>query len=165
MNPETSSIQKIHGLLVNFSNAMLVTHSGGSLRARPMAIARLEADCTVWFITSENTAKAHEIESDTHVHIVCQEDRTAYLSISATASLVKDSAKVREIWKESFKVWFPTGPTAPEIVLIEVKPIEAEFWDNHGFNGIKYLLQTAKAYATGRKPEMDEGDQHGFVKL
>lgn len=158
--------QHLYNLLKSFSTAMLVTHaSDGKLRARPMAIARVDEDCHLWFLTSAESAKAHEIEADTHVHVVCQNDRAAYLSMSGTATLSRDRDKIKELWQESFAIWFPTGADDPDIALISVRPEEGEYWDNEGFNRIKYLLQAARAYAAGEKPELEEGQQHGRVTL
>ena len=41
---------------------------------------------------------------------------------------------MKAIWKEPYKVWFPKGPDDPEIVLVEVDLMEAEYWDNRGMN-------------------------------
>ncbi len=46
-----------------------------------------------------------------------------------------------------------------------MRPEEGEFWDNEGFNKIKYLFESAKAYVTGQTPEVAEGEQHGVVQL
>ncbi|HYF37703.1 MAG TPA: pyridoxamine 5'-phosphate oxidase family protein [Prosthecobacter sp.] len=153
-------------LLKDFSTAMLVTHAGADqLRARPMAIADIESSGRVWFITSVDTAKVHEIVSDTRVHLVCQKEHSAYLSISGRASLERDRAKLDQVWQEPFKVWFPRGKDDPEIALIAVTPEEVEFWDNQGFNRISYLFESAKAYVSGTKPDIKEGEEHAFVKL
>ena len=130
-----------------------------------MAFAQIEDSGRAWFITSIDTAKGHEIESDTRVHLVCQDDHSAYLSLSGRASLDRNRAKIEEVWKEPFKVWFPGGKDDPEIALIAVTLDEAEFWDNQGQNKIRYLFETTKAYFTGTTPATKEGDQHAFVKL
>src|ERR1700750_234953 len=91
--PPATAEQREHflKLLRQFSTAMLVTHAEGHrLRARPMAIAQVADDGTLWFITGLETAKAHEIEVDTDVHVVCQDDHSAYLSLAGTARLVQD---------------------------------------------------------------------------
>ncbi len=85
--------------------------------------------------------------------------------MSGRGTLVRDQAKINEVWKEPFKVWFPGGKTDPEIALIAVTLDEAEFWDNQGMNKVQYVFESAKAYLTGTTPETDEGDQHAFVKL
>ena len=82
------------------------------------------------------------------------------------AGLVRrDRAKIDEFWKEVYKVWFPKGKEDPELTLVAVEPSEGEYWDDEGFKRIKYLFEAAKAYATGTKPEIDEGEEHAKVRL
>jgi general stress protein 26 len=158
--------QKFHDLLAKFDTAMLVTHTEtGALRARPMAIAHIDDSCRVWFFTSVVSGKVHEMETDTHVNVVCQKERTLHLSLSGIAKLSRDRAKIDEFWKEVYKVWFPKGKEDPELTLVAVEPSEGEYWDDEGFKRIKYLFEAAKAYATGTKPEIDEGEEHAKVRL
>lgn len=163
----TSAEQRehFHKLLTQFCTAMLITHAGAAFRARPMAFARVEDDCRIWFFTSAESAKSHEIQADTHVQIVCQKDRSAYLSLSGRASLERDRGMISQLWQEPFRVWFPGGKEDPDIELIVVSPESGEFWDNQGFNKIKYLFAAAKAYVTHTTPAVEEGEQHGQVKL
>ena len=162
----TEQREHFHKLLQQFHTAMLVTHGGDDrLRARPMAIAKVEEDNRVWFITGAESGKTHEIESETRVHIVCQNDRSAYLSLSGHADLTRDRTKIAELWQEPFRVWFPGGKEDPNIELIVVRPEEGEFWDNEGFHKIKYLFETSKAYVTGTTPELDKGEEYGRVRL
>jgi general stress protein 26 len=153
-------------LLKEFPTAMLVTHAGQDrLRARPMAIADVDAAGRIWFLSNVETAKVHEIATDTRVHLVCLKDRSAYLSIAGTAALMQDRARLDEVWQEPFKVWFPGGKDDPEITLIAVTPDEVEFWDNQGQNRVHYLMEAAKAYVSGRTPHVKEGEEHAFVKV
>lgn len=166
--PPASTEQREHllKLLRQFPTAMLITHAGGDcLRARPMAIAEITEEGVVWFITGLDTAKAHEIETDTRVHLVCQNEHSAYLSMSGTGNLVNDRAKVAEVWQEPFKVWFPKGKDDPDIVLIRVKLEQGEYWDNEGWNKVKYLVESAKAYVKGTTPDTKDEDQHAYVRL
>lgn len=166
-SPETEG-QRNHviQLLRQFSTAMLVTHAGDNqLRARPMEIVHVEDTGYAWFITHIDTAKAHEIAEDTHVHIVCQNDRSAYLSISGKATLDQNRIKIDVVWKDAYKVWFPEGKTDPNITLIAVALDEAEYWDNQGMKRLNYLFEATKAYVTGTTVDVREGEEHGFVKL
>lgn len=168
MNASSSrQIERVRDLIKGFSTAMLITHSpDGELRARPMAIAGVDEDLSVWFFTSQDCAKVHEIEADTRVHISFQRDNSSYLSISGAASVVRDRQKAGELWKEPFRVWFPDGKDDPNLVLISFHPHRAEFWDNSGFNKVSYLWQTAKAYITNDTPEIhNDSDQHGVVMV
>ena len=158
--------EHFYQLLKQFDTAMLVTHAGdGSLRARPMALAQVESAGRAWFVTHVDSAKAHEIEADTRVHLICQKNHSIYLAISGHASLVVSRTKINEVWQEPYKVWFPEGKTDPNLALISVDLVEAEYWDNAGAEKVKYLFESAKAYLTGTTPKVVEGDQHGFVKL
>lgn len=157
---------KLKALLEKFDTAMFITHAGADkMRARPMAIAKVEPNCDLWFVTGRETAKVHEIESRKHVNVVCQDGEKVCISISGRAELVVDRRKLDEVWKEEFKVWFPGGKSDPEIRLIFVRGEEAEYWDRKGANGVRYLFSAVKGYATGETPPIKEGEQHGKVKL
>ncbi len=157
---------KIYDLLQKFHTAMLVTHvENGDVRARPMAIADTEQSGAIWFITDRESAKVHEIEQDTRVLVVAQRDRDVYLSIVGAASLVDDRHQVDRIWNDTFTLWFPNGKDDPEITLIRVESLEAEYWDNSGTKKIQYLIQAASAYFSGKRPAIKEGEQHGTVEL
>ncbi len=167
MTPTISDQREhFHRLLAQFKVAMLVTHAGnGRLRARPMALARVEEGGQLWFMTDSETAKAHEIETESDVQVVCQNDRSTYLSLQGRASLIHDRHKIEELWQEPFRVWFPKGIDEPHLALIRVEPIEGEFWDTKGMKKISYLLEAAKAYATGTTPRIEEGEQHGRLQF
>lgn len=157
--------KKIHSLLASFDTAMLISSSGKLLHARPMAIASLDDSSDLWFITSEQTEKIEEILAHPDVHVTCQRDHSAYVSLSGTASISRDKSKIKELWKESFRVWFPKGVEDQSIVLISFKPNQGEYWDNRGMNGIKYIYQAITAYVSGSTPAVKDGEQHGTVVL
>jgi general stress protein 26 len=153
-------------LLKKLRTAMLVTRTGETgIHARPMAIARVEDDGRLWFISGANTAKIHEIEIDSHVHIIAQDGNSIFLALSGRASLIGDREKIAELWQEPFRVWFPGGKDDPDIELIAVRPENGEFWDSTGTNRARYLWEAAKAYVTGTTPDTENGDMHGKVRL
>jgi general stress protein 26 len=163
-----NSIPNFREMLEDYSVAVLVTHGQGSsapFRSRPMAIAQVDENCDLWFITSEESAKVHEIEADTRVHVICQDGHSNCLTISGRASLSHDRLRIQKLWKPTFKPWFPQGENDPNIVLIHVLGEHGEFWDSQGLNGIKYAFQAVKAAITGTTPKVEEGEQHGEVDL
>jgi general stress protein 26 len=152
-------------LLKKFHTAMLITITGGQqCHMRPMAIARVEDDGHLWFITAGDTAKVHEIEKGSHVHLTAQDGDSAFLALSGRATLMADREKIAELWQEPFRVWFPGGKDDPDIELISVRPDRGEYWDNTGLNRCKYLWESAKAYATGTTPDPDQS-QNARVQL
>lgn len=153
-------------LLKKFHTVMLVTNTGEhGFHARPMALAEVEDDGRIWFLTSEQTAKVHEIELDSHVHLIAQDGDSAFLSLTGRASLIGDREKIAHLWSEPYRVWWPKGKDDPSIELIAVRPERGEFWDSTGANRFKYLWEATKAYATGTTPNADDGDQHAKVRL
>ncbi|HTN86785.1 MAG TPA: pyridoxamine 5'-phosphate oxidase family protein, partial [Sorangium sp.] len=98
---ENGSREKLLEILKKFRNAMLVTQaSHGTLRARPMALVKVD-DGTgdIWFMTSIDSGKIDEIESNPEVNVTLQEQRR-YLSLSGRASIVRSRAKIDELWSE-----------------------------------------------------------------
>lgn len=162
---DENQIEKLYGLLRDFSTVMLVTMNDGECHARPMAVAHVDEDTNIWLFTSRDSAKVREIKADKRVQVLGQEGWTNCVVLAGHAQVVEDSAKIREMWKSAFKVWFPGGVEDPDIVLLHIKGERAEYWDNTGMNRFSYLYQTIKAVATGTTPEIREGDQHGNVAL
>lgn len=162
----TATDEKLHDLLQDFDSAMLVTRtSDGQLRSRPMMLADVDADGSLWFMTGSNSGKIDEIESDSHVNVALQTKRK-FVSISGQARTVTDRDKVAEVWNEAWKVWFPGGKEDPNLQLLKVDGEMGEYWDNSGTSGIKYLIEAGKAYLSGTRPDV-EGDPkiHGKVDL
>ena len=157
--------QHFFEILKEFDNAMLVTHGAATgLHARPMAIADVDKDGSVWFITGDDTAKVYELEKDPGLLAVMQ-SKTKQLVVGGRGELRRDPAKVQELWKETFRAWFK-DKNDPSIVLIRLNPIEAEYWDMSGLQGVKFALNVAKAVVSGQPlPHGDPGNPEAHAKL
>ena len=151
----TSPDKKLKELLEEFGVAMLATRTGeGQLRARPMALAEVQPDGTLWFMTDRHSGKIDELKRDGHV-VVTMQSRTQFVSLSGTAVPVDDRARVARLWKLEWQIWFPGGKDDPNLVLLRVDGHAGEYWDNSGANGIKYLFEAGKALLTGTRPNVD----------
>jgi general stress protein 26 len=161
---ESNDRKHLYDLLKDFDSAMLVTSAeDGSLRSRPMAIAGCDPNAPLYFVTSVVSPKVKELERDPRVNIAMQ-GKTKYVSLSGVAHVVHDQTLIDRLWSEAWKVWFPKGKHDPAICLLAVEPHEAEYWDNAGAKGVRYLLQAVKAYANGTTPTTTE-EQHAKVHL
>lgn len=162
----TTPDDKFRELLQEFGIAMLVTRTlAGQLRARPMAIAEVEPDGTVWLLTDRHSGKLNEIDQDHQINVTAQSSGK-FLSLSGTATPMEDRQKIAALWKEPWKVWFPGGKDDPSLVLLKIRGSAGEYWDNSGTSGLKYLIEAGKAYLSGTRPNV-EGDAkiHGKVDL
>ncbi len=154
--------QRLRALIQEFHSGMLVTHTPeGTMRARPMAIAKLEENDDIFFATSIESGKIGDIEHDHQVTLTLQAP-AAWVSVSGPARIVEDRAKIVAYWNERMKVWFPDGKDDPNLCLLQLRPIQAEFWNTQGSKGLRYMFEAAKAYVTGTTPEIVPG-QHGEV--
>lgn len=140
---ENGSREKLVELLGTFDTAMLVTASSDkTLHSRPMALLQVEPDGDMWFLTSGSSGKVNEIAADSHVNVALQKDHE-YASVCGRARVLRDRAKLDDLWNEQLRVYFPTGKDDPDLALIKVRPEEGEYWDHGSAQGIKYLFEAA----------------------
>ena|SRR5579875_691122 len=159
---------KVYDILKGFSTAMFVTvNSSGRPEARPMHVARVddEESGDIWFFTGKGATLIEEITAQATVLLAFQNENSAFLAIRGKARVVEDRQRINQLWKEPYRVWFPGGAEDPDIALIGINPIDAEYWDNRGTNKLEYLWESAKAYVTGEKPAVGDIDQHAKTNL
>ena len=162
----TTPDNKLRVLLQDFGIAMLVTRGPqGQLRSRPMAMVEVEQDGTLWLLTDRNSGKLDEISQDSHVNVSAQSS-SKFVSISGRATAVEDRRKVAELWRETFRVWFPGGKDDPSLILLKITGDVGEYWDNSGTSGIKYLIEAGRAYLSGTRPQLEDDPKiHAKVQL
>ncbi len=160
----TSNDKEFRKILHAFDTAMLVTQEpDGHLRARPMYIADATDEGDLWFVTQNDTEKTRDVSQNPQCAVVVQGDGR-YLSLSGRASVLTDPQRVRTLWRETWRAWFPRGPEDPKLGLIHVEAFEAEYWDQTGARGLRFAFRAAKAMLK-RERLRDEGGAgtHGRV--
>ena len=60
-----------------------------------------------------------------------------------------DRAKVKALWNEIYRAWFPGGPEDDNVVLIRVEAERAEYWDTPT-SALVYAFGYVKAVVTGK---------------
>lgn len=144
--------------------AMMTTRrADGHLESRPMAAQKRAAGADLWFVTCEGTAKLADIERDPHINLAFYKDRTKeWVSVSGTARLSRDRAKIHELYAPDWKAWFPKGddprhgtPDDPRFVLIGVDVHAAVFLEVNKPVPV-VLFEVAKGMVTGSTPDVGE---------
>lgn len=128
---DKGDLKKLRKLIKGARVAMLTTVApDGFLRSRPMATLKAPFEGDLWFFTRASAPKADEIRDNDHVNVSFSDgDDDRYLSISGTASLVRDTARLEELWSGRLKNWFPAGKKDPDLALLRVRVDRAEYWD------------------------------------
>src|SRR5262245_61107125 len=103
--------RKLRKLIKGSRIAMFTTVAAdGRLRSRPMANLKGGFDGDLWFVTRSNAPKTEEIRDNQHVNVAYSDgEDERFISISGLASLVRDPAKVKEVWSRRLRDWFPEG--------------------------------------------------------
>ncbi|HUG52553.1 MAG TPA: pyridoxamine 5'-phosphate oxidase family protein [Vicinamibacteria bacterium] len=129
--PIEREVRRLRKLIKGSRIAMFTTvASDGRLRSRPMANLKRGFDGDLWFVTRSSAPKTEEIRDNQHVNVAYADPaEDQYVSISGLASLVRDPAKVQELWSRRLRDWFPAGKDDPELALIRIRIDRADVWD------------------------------------
>lgn len=160
--------ETLHSLIKHIGFAMMTTvTSDGTLRSRPMASRfddESKFDGTLWFFSHDQEPKIHEILENPQINLAYADpSRNDYVSISGSATLVKDKAKARELWNPFYKAWFPEGLDDPHLGLIRVDVSQAEYWDSPNSKMVQ-LAGFVKALVTGKEARGGENEKVSFAK-
>ena len=155
---------KLWELVKDIRFAMFTTRHHGDhgehLHSRPMTTQnkKIDEDSSLWFFMSRKGDPVADVAANPVVNIVYADPgRDSYVSVSGTAEVVDDPAKKEQLWSKLAEAWFPGGPTDPDLALVQVKIIHANFWDVKE-SKIVQLFEMAKAAITG-KPPTNLGEQ------
>jgi general stress protein 26 len=158
-NNREQSIAKLKELMEGIDFCMLTTIDNGLLRSRPMSTQQAEFDGDLWFFTSDNTHKVEEIEKDDRVCVgYAKPGDSTYVSVSGRAEIVKDRAKIEELWSPILKAWFPEGLDDPHLCLLKVSAEQAEYWESPSGKVVQ-LFGLVKALATGESAEWGDNEK------
>ena len=124
-------VQQFKDLVKDIPFAMFTTvTAGGGLRSRPMVASENAFDGTLWFFTRTSSAVAQEVAGNKMVNVTyvsAPEDR--FVSVSGSASVVRDVERAAGMWSSAYNQWFAGGPSDPELSLIRIEIERVEFWD------------------------------------
>lgn len=157
------NFRQFMNVLEGFDQVMLVTAREGELRSRPMLVGDVTDDGRLRFITRDDSAKLEEVSNSPQVNVAAQAD-SQFVSISGTARLSKDRDLIDTAWKLEQAPWFADGKDDPHVIVLEVVPTHAEFWDRSEGGLVGRAFEAARAAMTDGE-ELDEnaiGD-HGEI--
>ena len=158
MGKNESDFEKLKEMIKDIDFCMLSTiDENGYVHSRPMSLnGEVDEEANLWFFTSSESLKAHEIEQSPQVNAsFSNPEESQYVSLSGTAEIVKDRAKIKELWKPILKAWFPDGPDQADLALLRVRVEKAEYWDSPS-STVAQVFSFVSAIVTGKQIEMGE---------
>ncbi len=159
---EVSHVEKLKELVSRSRIGMLGTMENGMLRFRPMSHVDIDDDGKIWFFTSKDSWKADDIHRNPIVQLIyINENDSIYLSVEGMAHIVVDQQRMKELFNPFVKAWFPKGLKDPSLALLEVNPVEMEYWTNDDSKVLTYV-KILSASITGSEPSIGE---HGKLTM
>lgn len=162
---DVEAADKLWTMIKGIRTCMMTTlNDNGVLHARPMQTmphAGFE-DATLWFFTKADSQKASEIDRHWRVNLAYADpDDQNYVSMSGVAQVVRDKAKIQELWRDILTTWFPKGMDDPELALIKVTVDSAEYWDSPS-SLMVHAYGYVKAKVTGEAPKPGDNARIAF---
>jgi len=157
-----SELDQLYKHIDDIEIAMMTTRRpDGHLESRAMATQTRAAGADLWFVTLEDTQKLRDLGDDPHVNLSYYKDRTReWISVSGTAAITRDRAKIHELYRTDWRAWFPKGDDPrhgtnddPRMVLIGVTVHAAVFLEVNKPQPV-VLFEVAKGWLTGSTPEL-----------
>jgi general stress protein 26 len=161
MSHDSSKPDHLFSLIDEMETAMFTTRrADGFLVSRPMATQARAAGADLWFATARSSPKLDEIANDAHVNLGYYKDRTReWISVSGTARVVDDRAKIHELYRADWRAWFGDEGGAndgtaddPRIVLIAVDIRFAMYLEMNKPAPV-ILFEAMKGMITGERPD------------
>ncbi|QRR00567.1 pyridoxamine 5'-phosphate oxidase family protein [Dyadobacter sandarakinus] len=110
------------------------------LQVRPMSVQKVDENGNFWFLSSSDSHKNEEIETDNHVQLLFQGSaHSDFLSIYGKATISRDQALIDELWNPILKTWFTEGKDDPRITVIKVEVADGYYWDNKHGNAVAFV--------------------------
>ena len=165
-----SDMEQLHAQIERIEIAMLTTRRyDGHLESRAMATQKRAPGADLWFVSCEGTAKLRDIQHDPHINLAYYKDRTReWISVSGTAQISRDRAKIHELYQPDWSIWFPDEGDPrhgtkddPRMVLIAIQVHAAVFLEINKPQPV-VLYEMAKGWLTGTDPKI--GEMHTIEK-
>jgi general stress protein 26 len=138
----------------DIGTCMLVTHSGGEVRARPMRGIIEAEEGTVWFFTDRDSVEHDQVQQDTPSCLTYSDVKgQTFVALSGRLAVVEDRAEIDRLWNEGVEVYFPQGKDDPSLVLLKFDADHGEYWDAPS-SKIVLAIKFLQAKMTGERPDL-----------
>jgi len=151
----TDEHAKLWDLIKDTRYGMLThRHDDGQLHSHPLTTQskNLEEGSTLYFFVPRDGDIARHVASDPSVNVAyANTDADSYVSVTGRATIQEDQARKESLFNSAAKAWFPGGAADPNLGLLAVEIVGAEYWDVKESKMVQ-LLKMARAAIGGDQP-------------
>jgi len=152
-----NDIERVWDLMQRFSICMMSTWNGSEQRLRPMSAHLKREDNQILFLTDARWHADDEIKKYPQMALgFADSGDEKYVAVSGRGVVSNDRARIKELFSMPAKAWWDSAED-PNIRLLTVTPIGAEFWDGHGKAAA--MISMAVAAATGGRPKVGDNEK------
>jgi general stress protein 26 len=146
--------KRVWDLMEKFSVCMMSTWNGDELRVRPMA-ANLDRERNeICFLTDTRWHADDEITRCPKLALSFADNgNQKYVAVAGRGAISNDRARIKELFSIPAKAWWDSADD-PNIRLLTVTPVGAEYWDGRG--KVASMISMAIAAAAGGRPDVGE---------
>ena len=133
-------------------------HPEGGLHAHPLTTQNkgLGEKAILYFFVSRSTEVGQRLRTDGNVNVSYSDPhKDVYVSITGRAVVSEDQDAKDRLFNPIAKAWFPGGSTDPDLELVEVHIVHAEYWDVKESKLTQLFKMTAAAIC-GERPKLGE---------
>ena len=131
--------------------AVLVTESSNGLRGRPMSTIPTPEKGVIYILTEAQSSAARDLRVDGKM-MLSYVGRGDHLAVSGRATVNPDKGLVKDLWNPGAQLFWPDGPEAHDVVVLEIDPGHADAWDGPGLLG--GIASIVTAAVKGRSPDL-----------
>jgi general stress protein 26 len=155
MTPTANDHAKLWELIKDTRFGMLThRHSDGLLNSHPLTTQNKSLDDggTLYFFVPKDGEIAAHLAQDNVVNVAyANTGDDSYVSCAGRAALIEDAARKKALFTSMAKAWFPKGADDPNLGLLAVEIVNAEYWDVEDSKMVQ-IFKMMKSAATGTPP-------------
>ncbi len=151
---DKDDVTHVWDLVEKIGFCMFTSLDGEELRSRPMAAYVEREEGRICFLTDAKDHKDDEVAARPNVNLAFADAGShTYVSVTGRARVSNDREKIRDLFNVPAKAWWES-PDDPNIRLLSVTPVDAQYWDSPGT--VRAYIKMAAAAVTSARPEMGD---------
>ncbi len=149
--------ERVWELMESIGFCMFTSLDGEELRSRPMAAYVEREEGRICFLTDAKDHKDDEVAARPNVNLAFADAGShTYVSVTGRARVSNDREKIRDLFNVPAKAWWDS-PDDPNIRLLSVTPVDAQYWDSPGT--VRAYIKMAAAAVSNTRPAMGDNEK------